>query len=146
VKGLAVAVLVVAGLALPAAAPGKPDARSEAQVGTTHVTQEINVIGGDLLHWIHVSDPTGAPPFCVTFRLERRVKGAWRGLGEGSDRRSRECCPREDETDDGCYRDPANAYWDSFVYPQGKLRKEFLAGKLRVRAIPSLGPDLALRR
>jgi hypothetical protein len=139
------AIWILAMLLTAAVADAKPGTRSEASVGTTKVTQVVNLIGGSPHHWIHVEDPNGAPAFCVTFRLERKNGGSWRGLGRGSDRLSRECCPREDESDDGCYRGPGNAFWDSFVYPRGKLKREFTEGKLRVRAIPSVGPSVTLR-
>ncbi len=133
--------LVLTGfIAAPASAATKVE--SDTRDGNRELHQELNIERGPgafwtLHYWTAVRDPDGFEPYCVTLRLERKSRRrGWRGLGKGSDRHSRDCFDATSETE---------AYWDAFVYPRKKLKRNFRRGKVRLHGWTDLGGDITFR-
>lgn len=100
-------------------------------------------MGPGTIHcWIHAFDPGGVRPFCVTLRLERKVKHGRQGIGMNNQRRGdHACCPQSEEE---CFPTATDGYWDLFVSPRGKIKRKVQDGRLRIHGFSDFGPSLVL--
>jgi hypothetical protein len=143
VKRVSLIVMLAAMAVIPPVAVAGPHVASDAEVDGTQVHQEINYRDSQTIHyWIHASNPAGVRPFCVTLRLEKKGKNGWQGIGMGSRKGVRECCPQPDEE---CFPTETDGNWDLFVYPRGKTARRVANGRLRIHGFSDFGPSIVLR-
>ena len=132
---------MVAVLASPNAATAAPHAESDAVVEGTAIHQELTVWRDAIHFWFRASNQSGVPDYCVTLQLERKLGGQWEPIVSSSQRGLTQCCP---EVAEEC-RTETDGYWDLFLYPKQRLRRQIERGDLRIRAFSDFGPSLALR-